>query len=119
MKVKFRNRAILLIGLAILMFATLAGVVALRKHGIPDGLIAVCAVCLGIGGAILYLQGCIALAEARGHNGPAVASIVILIYACGAGGAYLSPVLGAGFLTLLLIVPLIVLIGTTDKFKRR
>ena len=99
--------------------AVLTVLVCLRKRGIPDGVLAVSAIVLGIGAAVFFLQGCIALAEARGHNGAIVAAMVLLIYLCGGLGAWLAPALGFAFWGLLLLLPLLVLAGFKDKFKKR
>jgi hypothetical protein len=105
MRLRYRNRAIKLLSLGIVMIAALIILIMLRKHGIPDGVVAVGAVALGIGGSIFYIQGCIALAEAKGYAGASVAAIIIVSYFC--------------FMPLLLFIPFIVLFGFKDKTGSR
>lgn len=105
MRIKYRNRAIKLIGLGITMIVALVFLVVLGRHHIPDGVIAVLGVLLGIGGSIFYIQGCIALAEARGYTGASVAAIIIVSYLC--------------FAPLLLFIPLILLFGFKDQTRDR
>jgi hypothetical protein len=102
---RYRNRAIkkLSVGLSLILMLTV--LVLFRRHGIPAGIIAVGAVILGAGGSIFYIQGCIALAEAKGHSGSTVAAIIIVSYFC--------------FAPLLLLIPLIVLFGLRDQTKDR
>jgi drug/metabolite transporter (DMT)-like permease len=84
------------------MIILLVVLVVLRKHGIPDGVVAVGAVLLGAVGSIFYIQGCIALAEAKGYTGAVVASVIIASYC---------------FLPLLFVIPLVLFFGLKDKTK--
>ncbi len=80
-----------------------------RNQGIPDGVIAVLAVISGAVGSIFYVQGCVALAEAKGYTGAAVAGMIVIAYFC--------------FLPLFFIIPLVLILGlkdkTQDRFHRR
>jgi hypothetical protein len=105
MRVRYRNRAIKLLSLGILMIVLLIALVLLRKHGIPDGVVAVGAVLLGVVGSIFYIQGCIALAEAKGYTGVVVAAVIIVSYFC--------------FAPLLLVIPLVLFFGLKDKTHGR
>ena len=100
---RYRNRAIQKLSIGFSLILILAVLVLLRKHGIPDGVIAVAAVLLGAVGSILYIQGCIALAEAKGHSGAVVAAVIIVAYCC--------------FAPLLFLIPLILLFGLKDQTK--
>ena len=82
MRLNYRNRAIKHLSLGMLLIIALVVLVILRKHGIPDGVVAIGAVALGIGGTIFYIQGCIALAEAKGYSGASVAAIIFVSYLC-------------------------------------
>ena len=97
----YRNRAVKQIGLGILLIALLVVLVLLRHHGVPDGVIAIGALVLGIFGSLFYIQGCIALAEAKGHTGASVAAMIIVCYFC--------------FFPLLPFIPLILLFGMNDR----
>jgi hypothetical protein len=111
MRLKYRNRAIKFLSLGILMIASLVTLILLRKHGIPDGVVAVGAVALGIGGTIFYIQGCVALAEAKGYSGASVAVIII--------GTYLFSFIFYLLLPLILFIPLVILFGFKDKTRER
>jgi hypothetical protein len=87
------------------MIVLLIALVLLRNHGIPDGVVAVGAVLLGIVGSIFYIQGCIALAEAKGYTGAVVAAVIIVSYFC--------------FVPLLLVIPLVLFFGLKDKFGEK
>jgi hypothetical protein len=105
MRRRDRNRAIKLLSVGLLLIVALIVLIVLRKHGIPDGVVAVGAVALGISGSILYIQGCIALAEAKGHSGASVAAIIIVSYLC--------------FAPLMLFIPLILIFGLKDRTGNR
>jgi hypothetical protein len=98
-----RNRAIKLLSLGFLLILLLIVLILLRKHGIPDGVIAVGCVLFGALGSIFYIQGCIALAEAKGHSGAVVAAVIIVSYCC--------------FAPLLFLIPVVVLFGLKDQTK--
>lgn len=100
-----RNRAIKLIGLGLLLIGSMIALIVLRRLGIPAVVVAIGAVVLGVFGSILYLQGCIALAEAKGHTGASVAAIIIISYFC--------------FFPLLPFIPLIVMFGLADRNRSR
>jgi len=101
MRQRYKNRAIKLISLGILLNVAFIVLIILRKHGIPDGVVAVGAVVLGAVGSILYVQGCVALAEAKGYTGAEVVAIIIISYCC--------------FLPLMIFIPLVLLFGIRDK----
>jgi hypothetical protein len=85
---RYRNRAIRGIALGLLMFGLVASLIALRKCGMPEVIVLLGAILLGIYGVILYLRGCIALAEAKGHTGLAG---IMLISAFLPGAIFLLP----------------------------
>jgi len=105
MRLRYRNRAIKLISLGFVLIVALIALVVFGKHHVPDGVIAVVAVLFGIGGSIFYIQGCIALAEAKGYTGGSVPAMIIVSYFC--------------FLPLLLFIPLIILFGFKDRYQNR
>jgi hypothetical protein len=105
MRPQHQSRAIKLLSLGFSLIVALVVLVVLRKHGIPDGVVAVGAVTLGIVGSILYIQGCIALAEAKGYPGASVAAIIIVSYCC--------------FAPLMLFIPLVLIFGLKDKTQSR
>jgi len=105
MRRRYRNRAGSKLLLGGLMIAVLAALVALRKHGIPDGVVAVGAVALGVLGSIFYIQGCTALAEAKGYHGSTILAIIIFSYAC--------------FFPMMLFIPLIIFFGFKDRTSSR
>jgi hypothetical protein len=105
MRIRYRNRAIKCFSIGIALIACLIFLITFRKHGIPDGVVAVGAVLFGAVGSILYIQGCIALAEAKGYSGGSVAAIIIVSYFC--------------FAPLMFFIPFILLFGFKDKTKNR
>ena len=105
MRLKYRNRAIKLLSLGFVLIVALIALVIFGKHHVPDGVIAVVAVLFGIGGSIFYIQGCIALAEAKGYTGGSVPAMIIVSYFC--------------FLPLLFFIPVIILFGFKDRYRDR
>ena len=59
--------------LGLLMFGLFGLLLALRKRGVDPGVFSVLgALLLVIGGIVFYLQGCVALAESKGHTSSVV-----------------------------------------------
>ena len=103
---RHRNRAIkhlsLSFSLLILLVVLLAGA---RALGLPDALTAVGGILLGTFAIVFYVQGNIALAEAKGYDGSVVAAIIIVATLC-LGGLFFA-------------MPLIIFFGLKDKTKSR
>lgn len=76
---------------------------SLKRKGAPDVVLAVTSLTSVLFALILYVQGNIALAEAKGHTGAVVAAIIIVSCIC----------LGALFFAM----PLIILFGLEDRNK--
>jgi hypothetical protein len=105
MRLKYRNRAIKLLSLGLVLIASLIVLLIFGTHHISDGVIALVGLMLGAGGSIFYIQGCIALAEAKGYTGASVPVMIIVSYFC------LLPVLP--------FIPVIILFGFKDKYRDR
>ena len=102
---RHRDRAIKRLGLSFLFLILIVLLVGMRDLGLPKVLIAVGSVTLGTFALISYVQGNIALAEARGYDGSVVAAIIIVACLC-LGGFFFA-------------MPLIIFFGLKDKSKRR
>lgn len=99
---RYRNHGIMGIALGFLMFGLLVLLIVLRKSGLPDVIVVLGAILLAIGGIILYLRGCISLAEAKGHTGGGVtASIIMSVLLPGA----------------ILVLPIVLVLILEDKNK--
>lgn len=105
MRTSYRNKAIKLLSLGFTLIVALIILLVFGRHHIPGGVVALIGLILGVGGTIFYIQGCVALAEAKGYSGAAVPVMIIVFYFC--------------FLPLLPFIPLVLLFGFKDKCKRR
>jgi len=105
MRIEFRNRATKLISFGLLLIAALAVLVVFGKDRIPDVVVVVGAVLLGTFGSICYIQGCIALAEAKGYFESSVPVMITLSFFF--------------FLPLLFFIPLFLLYGLKDRDRGR
>jgi hypothetical protein len=102
----YRNRAFKQLGISFsLLLFTLIFCVGLHAAGFPKALVAVSAVITITFAFVFYVQGNIALAEAKGHDGSVVAAIIIVACLC-LGGLFFA-------------MPLILLFGLNDKTKVR
>ena len=100
-----RNRAFKQLGISfglVVLTVLLAGT---RTLGMPAALVAVGAILFGTFALVFYVQGNIALAQAKGYDGSVVAAIVIVAALC-LGGLFFA-------------MPLIILFGLKDKTRRR
>ena len=79
---RHRDRAIKRLGLSFLFLILIVFLVGMRDLGLPKVLIAVGSVTLGTFALVFYVQGNIALAEARGYDGSVVAAIIIVACLC-------------------------------------
>ena len=102
---RHRNRAIKRLGLSFSLLILLVVLVGTRALGLPAALIAVGAVLLGTFAVVFYVQGNIALAEAKGYDGSVVAAIIIVACLC-LGGLFFA-------------MPLIIFFGLKDKTRVR
>ena len=102
---RHRDRAIKRLGLSFLFLILIVLLVGMRDLGLPKVLIAVGSVTLGTFALVFYVQGNIALAEARGYDGSVVAAIIIVACLC-LGGLFFA-------------MPLIIFFGLKDKAKRK
>ena len=102
---RHRDRAIKRLGLSFLFLILIVFLVGMRDFGLPKVLIAVGSVTLGTFALVFYVQGNIALAEARGYDGSVVAAIIIVASLC-LGGLFFA-------------MPLIIFFGLNDKAKRK
>jgi hypothetical protein len=89
---RYRNLALTRLGLGFLMFALLGSLIVLRKFGIPEIIVVLGAILLATAGIILYLRGCITLAEAKGHTGGGVTAAIIVSTFCLPGVMFLLPI---------------------------
>lgn len=68
---------------------------------------------------LIKIQGCMALAEAKGYNGGVVAGIVAFGYVFSMIGSCVALVARLGFLGLFLMMPVVLLFGFKDKYRGR
>lgn len=73
--------------------------------GVPNIMVAIPAILAGTFALVFYIKGNIALCEAKGHSGSAVAAIIIVAAIC------------IGYL--FFVMPLIIFFGLEDKMKKR
>src|SRR5258708_4153035 len=102
---KYRKRAINGIVGGLMMFALLALLIILRNFGIPDVIVVLGAILLATSGVILYLRGCLALAEAKGHSGGVVAAAIIISGLCVPG--------------IILFLPIVLALALEDRTRHR
>ena len=88
----YRNRALTRISLGLLMFGLLGLLLALKRFGIPEIIVVLGGILLSTSGIILYVRGCVALAEAKGHAGGVVVAAIILSALCVPGVILLLPI---------------------------
>ena len=100
-----RNRAIKRLGISFLFLILGIFLLGMRTSGFSRELIAVGVILLITFAFVFYVQGNIALAEARGYDGSVVAAIIIVASLC-LGGLFFA-------------MPLIIFFGLKDKTKRR
>jgi Na+/H+-translocating membrane pyrophosphatase len=75
---RYRTRAVKRLALSGLLIVLIPLLVGLRAAGLPDAVVAVGAVLLGTFALVVYVQGNIALAEAKGYDSSVVAAIIHL-----------------------------------------
>jgi len=102
---RLRNKAFKRLGLSLSLLILTFVILSLRSAGLPEALVAVAAIISVTFSVILYVQGNIALAEAKGHHGSSVAAIIIVASLC-LGGLFFA-------------MPLILLFGFEDRNKVR
>src|SRR5712671_6799919 len=102
---RHRNRAIKRLSLSFSLLILLGLLAAARSLGVPDALVAVGAIILGTFAIVFYVQGNIALAEAKGYDSSVVAAIIIVASLC-LGGLFFA-------------MPLIIFFGLKDKTRAR
>ena len=102
---RLRNKAFRRLGLSFSLLILTLVIVSLRRAGLPEALVAVAAIISITFAVVLYVQGNIALAEAKGHHSSAVAAIIIVASLC-LGGLFFA-------------MPLILLFGFEDRNKVR
>lgn len=73
---RYRNRAVTRMGIGLLMFGLVALLPTLKKSGVPEFIVVLGGLLLVTAGIILYFQGCVTLAEAKGHSGGVVAGAI-------------------------------------------
>jgi hypothetical protein len=100
-----RNRALKHLGNSFALIVLAVVLVGTRTLGVPAALVAVGAILLGTFALVFYVQGNIALAQAKGHDGSVVAAIIIVASLC-LGGLFFA-------------MPLIILFGLKDKTRAR
>lgn len=102
---RLRNKALERLGVSFLLLVFAVVLLSLKRRGVPDAILAVGSITSVIFAFVLYVQGNIALAEAKGHDGSVVAAIVIVACLC-LGGLFFA-------------MPLIILFGLEDRNKVR
>ena len=102
---RYRTRAVKRLALSGLLIVLIPLLVGLRAAGLPDAVVAVGAVLLGTFALVVYVQGNIALAEAKGYDSSVVAANIMVASICLGG--------------LFFVMPLILLFGLKDKTGRR
>jgi drug/metabolite transporter (DMT)-like permease len=100
-----RNRAFKLLGLSFALVILLVLLIGARTLGVPAPIVAVGAILLGTFAFVFYVQGNIALAQAKGYDSSVVAAITIVASFC-IGGLFFA-------------MPLIILFGLNDKTRGR
>ncbi len=100
-----RNKALKRLGLSLLLLVMTALLAFTSFFGIPQTVIAVGAILLLTFAFVFYIQGNIALANARGYDDSSVAAIVITAVLCTGG--------------LFFMMPFILFFGFKDRTKHR
>lgn len=100
-----RNRALKHLGISLALVVLTILLVGTRPLGVPAALVAVGAILLGTFALVFYVQGNIALAQAKGYDGSVVAAIIIVASLC-LGGLFFA-------------MPLIILFGLRDRTRAR
>ena len=100
-----RNNAFKRLGLSFGLLVCIVLLVGTQALGVPKVLIAVGAVILATFSVVLYIQGNIVLARAKGYDDSAVAAIIIVSGLCLMGLFY--------------AMPLIIFFGLKDRTKSR
>ncbi len=100
-----RNRAVKRLGISFLFLVLATFLLMMRGSGLPRALLAAGGIVLFTFAFVFYIQGNIALAEARGHDSSVVAAIIIVASLC-LGGLFFA-------------MPLILFFGLKDKTKGR
>ncbi len=102
---RHRNRALKQLGISFALLVLTILLIGTRTLGVPAALVAVGAILLGTFALVFYVQGNIALAQAKGHDGSVVAAIIIVASLC-LGGLFFA-------------MPLIILFGLKDRTRTR
>jgi len=100
-----RNRALKQLGISFALLMATIFLLVMGVLGVPKLLIAVAGIPAGTFALVFYVKGNIALCEAKGHSGSAVAAIIIVAAIC----------TGALFFAM----PLIIYFGLDDRVKRK
>jgi hypothetical protein len=101
----YKNKAIKRLSISFLLFVLAIFLIGMRASGFPEVIFAVGMILLLTFTFIFYVQGNIALAQAKGYDGSVVAAVVIVAALC------------FGFL--FFAMPLILLFGLKDKSPKR
>src|SRR5688572_14098652 len=100
---RLRNKAFKQLGVSFSLLILGLILVALRGAGLPDVIVAIGAIISITFAFIFYVQGNIALTQAKGYDGSIVAAIIIVACLC-VGGLFFA-------------MPLILFFGLKDKNK--
>jgi hypothetical protein len=100
-----RNKALKQLSISFGLVVLTVLMAGARTLGVPAVLVAVCVILLGTFALVFYVQGNIALAQAKGYDGSVVAAIIIVAALC-LGGLFFA-------------MPLITLFGLKDRTRRR
>lgn len=101
---RLRNKALKRLGISFSLLVLALVCVGLRGVGVPAALAAVAAIVSVTFAFVFYIQGNVALAEAKGYDGAVVGAIIIVASLC-LGGLFFA-------------MPLILFFGLTDKNRR-
>ena|SRR5437762_12094100 len=101
---RYRNRAIKRLSLSLFFVLIVVSLIMLRTLGLPDAVAVMGGITFGTFAILFYVQGNIALAEAKGYDSSIVAVIILASFFC-------------FFLGLFFIMPLILYFGLKDKHK--
>jgi hypothetical protein len=112
---KYRNRAFKSLGLSLLLTGIIGGLILSGRFYVPVGFIVTVSVALGIVALILYLQGCMALAHAKGYHSIMVPVIVLAPFVCVAPFFLFLPVVIILAVPLMLLIPIILAFGLKEK----
>ena len=102
---RYRNKAFKRLSVSFLLVVLTFLLLSQRGFSLPSALVAICVILLATFAVVFYIQGNIALAEAKGYDSSVVAAIIIVSALC-TGGLFFG-------------MPLIILFGLKDRLRRR